>query len=212
MSVEAAEQWSGLWRRLDADAGTARVDGTAILDDLIVRYAERPRAYHTLEHILHCLGEFAGVRERADEPEAVEMAIWFHDAVYNPLLKNNERKSADLAAGVLGNAGLGVRFIQTVTRLIIATEHTSRPSLPDDRLLVDIDLSILGQPETIYDRYEDQIRQEYSWVPRPLFRSERAKILRGFLERPVIYETDNLRARYEAQARGNLERTLQTLG
>ena len=212
MSVEAEEQWSDLWHRLNADAGASSVDGTAVFDDLIARYAERQRAYHTLEHIMHCLGEFAGVREQAGDPEAVELAIWFHDAVYNPLLKNNEAKSADLAAGVLGNAGLDQRVIQTVERLIIATEHTSRPSLPDDRLLVDIDLSILGQAQELYDRYEDQIRREYSWVPRPLFRSERAKVLRHFLERPVIYETDSFRARYEDQARANLERTLKAMG
>ena len=107
--------------------------------------------------------------------------------------------------------GLGENFIQSVTRLIIATEHTTRPSLPDDRLLVDIDLSILGQSEEVYDRYEDQIRREYSWVPRPLFRSERSKVLRHFLESPVLYETDGFRTRYENQARFNLERTLQAM-
>ena len=104
MSVEAKEQWCGLWRRLNTDDGA---DSTAVVNDLIARYAEPQRAYHTLEHIMHCLGEFAGVREQAGEPEAVEVAIWFHDAVYNPLLKTNEKKSADLAAGVLGGARFG---------------------------------------------------------------------------------------------------------
>lgn len=168
-----------------------------ILDLLKVRYAEPQRRYHTLEHIEHCLEEFDP--RQAREPEAVELAIWFHDAVYDTRRAENEERSAELLLALMPEA-------KSAARLILATKH-HRASTPDEALLVDVDLAILGQPEARFDLYERQIREEYAWVPEPIFRQKRAAILRGFLDRPFIYGTEPFRARYEAAARRNLSRT-----
>ena len=83
-----------------------------------------------------------------------------------------------------------------------------RASTPDEALLVDVDLAIRGRPEARFDLYERQIREEYAWVPEDVFRQKRGEILRGFLGRPSIYQTEAFRAKYEAQARRNLARSL----
>jgi predicted metal-dependent HD superfamily phosphohydrolase len=168
-----------------------------ILDLLKGRYAEPHRRYHTLEHIEHCLREFDP--RQAREPEAVELAIWFHDAIYDTRRSDNEERSAAWLLELLPEA-------KRAAELILVTKH-HKPSTPDEALLVDVDLAILGQPAERFDLYERQIREEYAWVPGPIFRMKRASIMRGFLKRPFIYGTDAFRAKYEAAARANLSRS-----
>ena len=169
-----------------------------ILDLLKARYAEPHRHYHTLEHIEHCLREFDPAL--AADPEAVELAIWFHDAVYDTRRSDNEEKSAALLLELMPDA-------KRAAAMILVTKH-HKASTPDEALLVDVDLAILGQPREAFDRYEKQIREEYAWVPSLIFRAKRASILRGFLDRPFIYGTEAFRAKYEEAARANLLRSL----
>lgn len=193
--LEAA--WTALWRRL-----RAKGDGTAIFQDLVRRYSEPHRAYHTPAHVEHCLDELGPVRETARDPDAVELALWFHDAVYKPRATDNEARSADLVRPISASAA----------RLVLATRHAAPPGDPDAELVVDVDLAILGQPADRFDRYEAEIRKEFAWVPGFLFRRKRAAVLRSFLERPSIYRTAHFRNAYEARARANLERSLGRLG
>jgi predicted metal-dependent HD superfamily phosphohydrolase len=93
----------------------------------------------------------------------------------------------------------------------MATKHDAMPDSTDSRLLVDIDLAILGAPVERFDEYERQVRQEYSWVPDALFRRKRREILEAFLARPRIFSTDYFQLKYEAQARTNLERSITAL-
>jgi predicted metal-dependent HD superfamily phosphohydrolase len=97
--------------------------------------------------------------------------------------------------------------------LVLATQHTRGATLTNDEaLLVDIDLSILGRSEYVFHNYECQIWREYEKVvPREQFRIGRAKVLESFLSRPVIYNTEFFRAKYEEQARKNLTRSLERL-
>src|SRR5690606_19490271 len=101
--------------------------------------------------------------------------------------------------------GLPAVSIHEVRNLIMATRHTTPPTTPDASLLTDIDLAILGQPPGRFAAFEQQIRQEYAWVPPSEFALGRAKILRGFLDRPTVYSTAAFRQKYEQRARTNLE-------
>jgi predicted metal-dependent HD superfamily phosphohydrolase len=96
-----------------------------------------------------------------------------------------------------------------VVDLIMATKHHSPPADSDAALVVDVDLAILGQPEQRFAEYEQQIRQEYAWVPQPIFTSKRSEILQRFLDREHIYATESFRQKYEARARQNLEQAIQ---
>lgn len=198
--------WASLWWRIGA-AG----DGQAAFDDLLRRWSEPHRAYHNLEHLTHCLAELATVAGHATSPGQVEFALWFHDAVYNPQAADNEERSAELAVRTADSAFLSPEFAARVKALVLATKQHERAADADTALLLDVDLSILGQSPERFDRYEEDIRREYAWVPDGLFRSKRAEILAAFLSRPAIYQTEPFRHRYEQAARGNLQRSISRL-
>jgi predicted metal-dependent HD superfamily phosphohydrolase len=101
---------------------------------------------------------------------------------------------------------------QRIAQLILATRHLTLSDDPDTQLLCDIDLSILGREPAVFDEFERRIRQEYDWVPEPIYRTSRSEILAGFLRRRFIYQTGVFRDQYEAQARANLERLIKKLG
>jgi predicted metal-dependent HD superfamily phosphohydrolase len=195
-----------LWNRLGAQG-----DGLSILSDLELAYAEPARAYHTAEHIRDCLAQFDLSRHAAQRPDEVEAAIWFHDVVYVPAAADNEERSAALAQTTLTEAEAPLEMARRIAELVLATQHLSIPSEPDAALLCDIDLSILGRTPEVFDEFERRIRQEYAWVPAPVYRGARAEILEGFLRRGVIYQTDFFRQRYEIPARANLQRVIEKL-
>lgn len=191
-------------------AGYALTMASRLLDS-IYYYREPQRHYHDWKHIEHCLAEFQAVKDQCKDATAVEAAIWFHDAVYDPRRHDNEKRSAELAAETLRELGIPGDFIAKVKSLILATRHDKRPGTNDGRLLADIDLAILGQEPVIFDWYERMIRQEYTHVPDEAFARGRAAILKRFLERPRIYWTDYFFQKYEQQARENLQRSMQKL-
>lgn len=141
----------------------------------------------------------------------MELALWFHDAVYRTFRKGNELHSAEWAARFLAEHGAAASMIANVRELVMATTHGPAPLSGDAALVVDIDLSILGQPPAIYDEFERNVRREYWWVPGRRFAAARRSILASFLERPSIYHGPTFQDRYEATARANLERAIGML-
>lgn len=200
------ERWQTLWNKLNC-----KTEAEKIFRLLAAFYSEPHRAYHTLAHIRHCLDEFDGVRHLAASADALEMAIWFHDAIYQPGAKNNEENSTHLAEQFLFEAEVPAEFVARASELILATKHTVMPNEQDAKLLVDIDLSILGAPEEVFNQYEKGVRFEYKHVPRFLYKRKRAMLLQSFLSRSHIYLTEEFRCRYEAHARQNLARSIEGL-
>ena len=180
----------------------------AHLDELVRRYSESHRAYHNLGHVLDCLQQARDVRSHFDSPGTAELALWYHDAVYDPHRADNEERSAALAAEHLSDLpGIAA----AAAGLILATKHDRPPASAAEALVVDIDLSILGASEASFDAYDAAIRREYRWVPRPLYRRKRREILRSFLDRPRIFATDLYASRLEQPARANLARAIARL-
>ena len=186
--------------------------GTAMFEQLESAYSESHRHYHTLEHIDACLDLYDEYRSLADNPDSVETAIWFHDMVYKTRSSKNEEESAEVARAFLLENGVAHSFADGVFDLILVTKHDAPVNGQDAELLVDIDLSILGESEPTFWRFEENVRKEYRWVPLFLYKKERAKILRSFLERDQIYSTAVIRERFESQARENLELAIARLG
>jgi predicted metal-dependent HD superfamily phosphohydrolase len=207
MANPNSDRWFALWKRLQAKS-----DPAPIYLDLIGRYSEPHRAYHNLGHVEACFLEFDPVRHLANNEDALEAAIWFHDVVYDTHAKDNEERSTAMAESTLTAAGFPDKFTKNVLGLIFATKHTCSPDNPDAALLVDVDLSILGQPQVKFDEYERQIREEYDWVDSQAFAAGRSSILKLFLERPFIYSTDAFRGKYEVRARENMIRSIAHLG
>jgi predicted metal-dependent HD superfamily phosphohydrolase len=203
------DRWRALVARVTETPGHDA--GRAVFDDLYTRYSAADRRYHDIHHIENCLQLFDTVRALAAQPDAIELAIWFHDAIYDSHKSDNEASSASLADSALMQLGVPRATRQSVCDLILATQHNAPPADPDAALLVDIDLSILGQPAPIFDAYEAGIRFEYAWVTDSAFRAGRAKVLQSFLDRPRIYTTDYFSAAFESAARQNLNRSLAIL-
>jgi predicted metal-dependent HD superfamily phosphohydrolase len=200
-------RWLELWSRLGAQGS-----GASIFAQLAAAYAEPERAYHTAEHIRDCLSELDLSRDLAQHPDEVEAALWFHDAVYRPGASDNEDQSAELARTALSLGAVPREVADRTAALVLATRHAGVSSSPDDQLICDIDLSILGREPGIFDAFERQIQHEYAWVPEPMYRRDRSAVLSGFLRRRSIYQTDQFRHRYEAAARANLQRLIEKLG
>ena len=175
---------------------------------LLDRYSEPHRKYHTLQHLDACFAHLAAVRHEAAHPEEVELALWFHDAVYEIRGANNEQRSAAWARDAMLAAGASLGAAQRVHALVMSTCHNALPQTPDQAILLDVDLAILGAPPAQFDVYEAQVRAEYAAVPEPLFRSRRRRILQQFLARERIFHTTHFSRRLEAGARANLRRSI----
>jgi len=178
---------------------------------LVTKYREEHRSYHNLEYIQECLGQLASARSFAVQPDVIELAIWFHDAVYDPRSADNEEQSAELARAFCETMLLPSVLSERTATLILVTKTHLPGDDADAELLVDIDLSILGQSRDRFARYEEAIRQEYSWVPDAAFREGRTAVLEKFLSRARIYSTAHFRDRYEDSARANLRWSVERL-
>ncbi len=197
--------WQTLWHTLGA-----RGDFSLWHRRLVTAYGERHRHYHNLQHIEECLAELAAAEVATESRESIGMALWFHDAVYEPRSATNEEDSARLAEECLTGVGVAANRVAEISRLILATK-THRAEGRDAAMLLDIDLAILGQPSARFWQYEEAIRAEYAWVPEETFRTKRAEILSGFLQRPALYQTPDFSTRYEIAARTNLAAAIDRL-
>ena len=193
------KRFEGLWeRRIGAGAGV-------VFDELDALYREPHRRYHTPAHIEHCLRLFDLAADRMDEPDAVETALWFHDAIYDVPTEKNELRSAELFAARAGGRG-SERFRSKVRRLIMATTHREPPATLDESFIVDIDLSSFGLPWEEFLRDSVAVREEFPHVPDAEFYPRQRKFVESLAARPAFYFTEFFRDRYEARARENVER------
>lgn len=199
--------WRATWEGLGAGACDDR-----LYWEIVEQYTDPGRRYHTMQHLDECFARFGEVRTLAEHPHEIELALWFHDAVYDVRKQDNEERSAAWARDVAVSSGLAPAVADRVHALVMATKHDAMPETADGKLMVDVDLSILAAPAERFDEYERQVRDEYSWVPGFLFRRKRREILEAFLSRPHLFNTEHFRGRYESLGRANLERSIAALG
>lgn len=197
------------WLRLMELWGFGRNQAT--FSALMAAYSEKGRHYHTQEHISACLRHLDRCIASIDSPREVELALWFHDAVYKPLSGGNERKSANWSASFLSENGAPSEAIDRVHRLIMVTEHNAPTKTRNESLLVDIDLSILGADPDTYQIFEKAVRSEYRLVPLCWYKKKRADVLRGFLERTSIFQNEPFITEREHQAKENLANAVSKL-
>ncbi|WP_421913265.1 hypothetical protein [Mesorhizobium sp.] len=183
---------------------------------LSVLYVAEGRHYHGLAHIEAMLALCRYYSVLLDDVEAVDAAIWFHDAIYDSRAKDNEARSAALAEKELAGRA-DTKRIDRIKAMIVATATHELPpfgdtnALRDAALFLDMDLSILGAAPAAFDAYESAVRREYGWVEEPMWRAGRGAVLKTFLAREHIFHTEEFRQRFEAQARHNIARSLQAL-
>ena len=186
------------------------------LEALRTRYADPARAYHGQRHIDMLLALHAELRQHLIAPDAVEAAIWYHDAIYLPLNSHNERDCAALLRADLHGLA-DPSLIETAATLVLATSsHAIPPGIApaiaaDCAWFLDMDLSILGADPAIFAWYNAAIRIEYAAVPEAEWRARRPHVLGTFLARERLYFTDHFHTLHDAQARRNLRAAIAAL-
>lgn len=167
--------------------------------------------YHKRLHIIDCLNEFYQIRHLIKNPDVIECAILFHDIIYTPGSKTNEEDSAEFAEKILTKRGLPKDFIEEVKRYIVLTKHNKNPDTEDGKYLVDIDTSIFGKDPRKYQQYAKDIRREYYTIPEKTYKEGRKNILKFFLDKENIFQTEHFRDKYQDQAKINLEQEISWL-
>jgi predicted metal-dependent HD superfamily phosphohydrolase len=176
------------------------------------RYNEAHRAYHTLTHIDSMLTRMDSLDRESD---AIELATWFHDAVYDPTRSDNEERSAEMFDEFARRFSLSEELTTRVRRFVLATtKHRLDGDLATDvdaQLFLDLDLSILAASQAEYDAYARGIRHEYAHVPREAYLQGRPQVLRSLTSKAVFvsdwFHTDAL----ESAAKANVEREVTAL-
>jgi len=205
MNADLAAHWHALLTPLLPDYARREAE----YRQLVAAYADTSRHYHNLAHVAKLLAQVARFPVR-DAP-VLNLAIWYHDAVYNALRHDNEAKSAEMALKFLQETNLAPARQVRVAELIRRTQDHTQPQPPNDAdllLFLDADLSILGAPEAAYWDYARQVRREYHLVPDLLYRPGRRQVLAKLLAAPVLFHTPTLRAELDAPARRNLQAEL----
>ncbi|MEV0932033.1 hypothetical protein ACIBMX_30885 [Streptomyces phaeochromogenes] len=201
------------------DAG-ARVDPTPVdpapyADNLVSRWSEPQRRYHTVDHltaVLDHIDVLEAHEKYADDVDLVRLAAWFHDAVYLPDRSENEERSARLAERALPEAGVSAAGTAEVARLVrLTVTHAPADDDPNGQVLCDADLAILAASPDAYAAYTAAVREEYAFVPPEAFREGRAAILRQLLDLPRLFHTPYGTREWEGPARRNLESELSLL-
>ncbi|MGW7429035.1 HD domain-containing protein [Streptomyces sp. NPDC054861] len=210
---ELLQRWTSTLRA--ARAGREGPDPLPYGLNLLARWAEPQRAYHTVDHlraVLDRIDELADLGGEGGELELVRLAAWFHDAVYRPDRSENEERSAALAEKALTEAGFTAHEVAEVARLVRLTiTHDPADGDINGELLCDADLAILASAPDTYTGYARAVRTEYAFVPDPAFREGRAAVLRHLLSLPRLFRTPYGAAAWESKARANLEAELKEL-
>jgi len=132
LDICSLERWTALCQNLKIETDKDTYGA------LIKAHAEPHRAYHTLDHIAACLRHLDDVREQTDRPDEIEMALWFHDAVYAPFSATNEEDSAEWAADWLQERGLDKAATARIADYILETKSHDAPSTLDGRSMINL--------------------------------------------------------------------------
>jgi predicted metal-dependent HD superfamily phosphohydrolase len=185
-----------------------------IYNDLIKRYSESHRYYHSINHIEDLLNIMREYIPSDQNKNLILAAIWWHDCIYHPTSNSNEEDSANLFLNHARYLNLTSSFVEEVKFMILQTKnHTFYPDKHTKSLayFLDADLSILGSDPVKYTDYVYSIKKEYSFIPKDIFNYKRAEILKSFLARKQLFFTKIFQARFEGQARINIQNEINNI-
>lgn len=181
MSDQVRQHWHELLRAWTVDP----IQADRKFEDICLSYSGPDRCYHTLDHVLAVLCTVDSLSSHAKNLNAVKLAAWLHDVIYDSKASDNEERSAEYAERLCEE--LAIPEAQRVAALIRKTKTHDAGDDVDAQVLLDADLAILGASESDYHAYAEKIRREYAWVPEPEYRKGRRQVLERFLTRPKIF-------------------------
>lgn len=197
------------WLKLTDSFGVDQERARRAFADLVAHYTEEGRYYHDLQHVESVLTTVDELKALAHDLATIQLAVWFHDVIYDSRTDDNEIKSAGYARQALSALELPPEVVDKVSELILATiTHRAPADDLDAQILLDADLAELGVDEAVFNEQSEALRKEFAWVPEAEFQANRKRVLNGFLERERIYQTDQLFIALEDKARRNLAKAL----
>jgi predicted metal-dependent HD superfamily phosphohydrolase len=194
------------WAELAGDSATARTEWAA----LIAAWSEPHRRYHDLAHLAAVLGLVGELADAATDRDAVRLAAWYHDVVYDPRSSDNEQVSAERARAGLRGLVPDARLTEVERLVRLTAGHDPEPGDTDGAVLCDADLAVLAGPPDAYATYASAIRIEYAHLSDHEFTSGRIAVLERLLALPALYRTEKAQA-WTATARANLTAELTLL-
>lgn len=207
LSHALKERWHAQMIELGWRPGDTEIAG------ILSAYSEPHRRYHGLAHLIYIFDQLDSLHDTLTEPARVWMAAWYHDIVYDTHRKDNEARSADRASIALPGLGADSDLVERVDALIRATaSHQDGGQDGDDALFLDVDYSILGAPDDVYDRYAEGVRDEYGWAPGLLYRQGRRAFLKDAQAAERTFLTDQFETEFGEKARANMRREFLALG
>lgn len=211
-SLIVAEEMVNHWLALLPKTVSTEAVSIAVFD-LVSRYENQARKYHTLAHLAHIKAELAPVEHLLQDPAGVQLAIDGHDVIQEPKVGNDEENSLKWMQTTLQILGVPVSAFPSLEPCVLGTKHvhTAPPTESDARYFVDADISVFGGSVSEYQAFANGVRYEYRWVPESMYRRERAKVLQGFLGRKRVFLTEFFQDAYETKARENLTREITLL-
>jgi predicted metal-dependent HD superfamily phosphohydrolase len=194
------------WAALAGDSPISRTEWAAV----VAAWSEPHRRYHDLAHLATVLGLVEQLSADVPDPDAVALAAWYHDVVYDPLRPDNEQVSAERArAGLRGL--VPEERAEEVARLVLLTAgHDPEPGDANGAALCDADLAVLAAPPAAYAGYASAVRAEYGHLSDEEFTAGRIAVLERLLELPRLYRLPAA-AEWEPVARANLTAELTLL-
>lgn len=194
---------------VEMDLHTKKIE--KLFSELTEMYQGVGRYYHNLEHIQRMLSFLKKRVNRIEDWVSIQLAVWFHDCIYDIHDGENEERSADFARRKLLDLGVSAGIVEKVVNLILLTkkhEITIEYSNFDAKIFLDSDLMSLGGSYEEYNRILKRIKKEYSDIPEEIFKKGRRQFLKSFLSKPRIFYTDEMFVEFEDDARRNMEREL----
>jgi predicted metal-dependent HD superfamily phosphohydrolase len=204
--------WHDHWSALQGNSNhDTQSEQTELALNLLAAHREPHRIHHGLGHLVEGLRLWAEWRDQATHPAELVIALWFRDAVYDTTRHDSEARSARWALDALTAAGVPFDAVRRIRDLVIATRPNETPANDDARLMVDIDMAVLGSSVERYDRYEADLHAEHPQMADFIYRRKRQDVLKALLNRPRLFHTDVARQQFEARARENIARTIARL-
>lgn len=207
------QRWQKAWKTAGATVLVPDAWGRGLLS----AYAESLRAYHNTDHLQDVLDKMDWARTQNEsalsgaEWTALELAIFYHDVVYDPCARDNEAQSRNIFLYHAKGAGIPSDIVDVAAGLIDLTAQHRRARTTAEKIMADCDLAIFGAPAEIFVRYDQGIRREYAHVADVDYAPARADVLRGYLSQEKIFKTALFQSAYETTARSNLSTAIARL-
>lgn len=179
--------------------------------EIFTKYSDPKREYHTINHLEAMVSDLAEIKDKIEDWDTTLLAVFYHDIIYKASSSTNEGDSAKLAMQKLSEIGYPAEKIAKCAHMILTTKSHERSGDSDTNYLIDADLAILGRGQYDYQKYTEQIWEEYSIYPDFMYNNGRKKALQYFLQMEAIYKTGHFFKKYEKQARINIANELEGL-